>query len=177
MLWQPWGQGPLGLARDASLQRGLLHLELALYPLALLPARGRQNLAANALGALATFAAASACAWLFAFLSAEPMALSSRPLALCAWLGCSGLLAAAAALGGADNRWLLRARVLLLCLLGLPALWNYFALEYAGATAGGLAALSPGLASGASPWACWPLAVLGAAGWAVAAGRAWRARP
>ena len=156
----------LGLALDESWQLALIHAELALVPLLYLPAAGGRGKAlGNLASAGACGAAAGAVVLLFSFASTRELAWQSRSLAASVWLGVSGVLALGARFG---TQWVVRARVVLLCAFGLPALWHYLALEYGQASVGHLTAVSPLWAVATDDVSLWPMLVAGLLTWLAA---------
>lgn len=159
-------RGALGLALVDAWQLALIHAELALVPLLFLPrSGGRGKAMANLAAAAACCAAGAAVILLFSFAAPGDHGLQTRGLAASVWLAGSGLLALGARVG---PRWVLRGRVLLLCAFGLPPLWHYLLLEYAGASGGHLAAFSPNWALATRAVSLWPLLLAGALAWAGA---------
>lgn len=153
----------LGTALDDSWQLALIHAEFALAPLLFLPVVGGRKVAAtNLLAGAACFAAGGAVVLLFSFASMRGAGWDTRMLSACVWLAVSGLLALAAR---RDAVWVTRGRVLLLALFGLPALWHYFLLEYAGADGSHLRPLSPNWALATNDITLWPLAIIGVLCW------------
>jgi hypothetical protein len=163
-----------GVQHDVSLQRALVHVELALAPLFFLPlvSRGRDAAARNALNLAACAAVSAAVVALFSFLTREPVALETRAGALAAWVFAGGWLAFAASLGSA---WVVRARVALVCVFALPPLWHYLALEYGGASLLHISWLSPSWAFARDALDWWPLLLAGLPAWLLAA-RPWPTR-
>lgn len=156
----------LGLALDETWQLALIHAELALAPLLFMPvAGGRGKALTNLAAAAACTSAGAATVLLFSFAVMGGVGLDTRALAGVAWLAVSGLLALGARFG---PHWVLRVRVLVLCAFGLPALWHYLLLEYAGASGGHLAALSPNWALATHSISLWPLLLAGALAWSGA---------
>jgi hypothetical protein len=167
-----------GIAPNGSLVIALVYLELALAVLIPLPKPGRERatFVANAAGVAACAAAASAAVLLFGYLTTTSPGLDTRPLCFSAWFAAGGVLAGAAALGPGPRE---SARVLLLAVFALPALFHYLSLEYSGASQLPLAHLSPPwlLALGRPGFAWWLIGV-GALGWISSAALClWKRRP
>lgn len=142
LLWLGTAPEAWGVGRDGRLIAALVHLEIALAVLAV-PARPGRALASwlvNFSTWAACWAACSATVLLFEFASAEGPGLATRTLSLSAWLAAGGALALGAALSRQGSH---RARVLLLCLFALPALFHYLGLEYSGSSQAHLQSLSP----------------------------------
>ena len=153
----------LGTALDHTWQLALMHLELALAPLLFLPVIGeRKHAFTNLLAGAACWAAGGAVVLLFGFASMRDAGWDSRALSAVTWLAVSGLLALAAR---RDAVMVTRGRVLLLAMFGLPVLWHYLLLEYAGATGTHLRALSPNWSLLSQGVPLWPLALVGALCW------------
>lgn len=177
-LWLGAAPQSWGLGHDTTLVRALVYLELALAPLVLCPKPGRESaiVLGNLLHFAATWLAASACVLLFSFAGADSPAWQTRLVSLCAWLAAGGLLALGAALSPAGPA---RVRPLLLALFGLPLLFHYIGLEYAGASQSHLAALCPHWLVWRGDYGpAWVLMALGLAGWLGAGGLClWKRRP
>lgn len=167
----------LGIAVDESLLRALVYCELALALLVFAPQKfsGRADCVLAAIWALACFGAASAVLFAFSFVSTSALALHTRGLAAAAWGAACGVACLGAAL---ENRfggpWQTRLRIGWLCLSALPALWHYFALEYATKSLLHTRALSPHWLLAAFPdagwesFGYWPLAMIGGGTWLAA---------
>lgn len=151
-----------GVDSGRALQFALLHAELAACVLLLFPGRG---VVGNLLSVTACFFVASAVALLLSFAAPGGPALESRAAALGVWLFCGGVLALGARLGG---EWILRGRLLLLCLFALPALAHYLALEYGGASLLHLRPFSPNWALAAGQLSWLPLLPASLLPWAAA---------
>lgn len=167
-LWSGAAPASWGLGHNATLVRALVYLELALAPLLLCPKPGRERaiVLENATHFAATWLAASACLLLFSFATVQPVAWQTRLVSLGAWLAAGGVLALGAALSPSGPA---RARPLLLALFGLPLLFHYIGLEYAGDSQAHLAALSPHwLVWRGELGPAWTLMALGLAGWGAA---------
>lgn len=167
LLTGSWARESLGYNNDAAVWRAILCIEMAL-PLAVLwpgATTSRRALGEFMLGVIACAAASTATMSAFAYLSSSGPVWHSRPMVLAIWAICGGVMALAARFGCG---WPARARVALICVLGLPLLWHYFALEYAQKSLEGLQSLSPHWWLGANPAALdggpvvLPLAILGA---------------
>jgi hypothetical protein len=163
VLAMPAVRGPLGLALDDSWQLVLIHAEVVLAPLLFMPYRGRTGVFANLAGTVACWAAGAAVVMLFTFAAVGDVAFESRALSAAVWVVSGGTLSLAA-----RKDWIGRARILLLCAFGLPPLWHYLALEYGGATATHLRALSPNWQLAAGDVVLWPLLLIGALSWIIA---------
>lgn len=156
----------LGLALDESWQLALVHAELGLAPLLFLPVGGgRTKALQNLAAAAACCAAGAAVVLLFSFSAMGDAGFATRALAGAVWLAVSGLLALGARFA---PHWVWRGRLLLLCVFGLPPLWHYLLLEYAGASGGHLAGLSPNWALATRDISLWPLLLAGGLTWAGA---------
>jgi len=165
----------LGLSLDDSWQLALIHAELALAPLLYMPVVGGRGKALSNLAAAAACASAGAATvLLFSFASMGEVGLDTRALAGVMWLAVSGVLALGARFGA---RWVPRGRVLLLCAFGLPPLWHYLLLEYAGASGGQLAPLSPNWALATQNVSLLPLMLAGVLAWIGALALPDRERP
>jgi len=166
-----------GIAIDASLQRALVHIELALPLLVLAPAPFKQRSEAFVaiLWAAACMLAGSATLFAFSFVSTSPLPLQTRGLSAAAWIASCGVTCLGAAFEGRlGGPWLVRARLAWLCVAALPVLWHYFALEYATKSLLHLRPLSPHWLLAAFPDAAWdtlsywPLLLLGGGTWLAA---------
>jgi hypothetical protein len=167
-----------GIAIDASLLRALVHIELALPLLVLAPVHHSSSAAKRAwrlLWAAACMLAGSATLFAFSFVSTSPFPLQTRGLCAAAWVASCGVTCLGAALEGRmGGPWLVRARVAWLCVAALPALWHYFALEYATKSLLHLRPLSPQWLLAAYPdadwetFTYWPLLALGGGTWLAA---------
>lgn len=165
----------LGLALDDAWQLALIHAELALAPLLFMPvAGGRGKALTNLVTAAACASAGAATVLLFSFASMGEVGLDTRAFAGSVWLAVSGPLALGARFGA---HWVLRGRILLLCAIGLPALWHYLLLEYAGSSGGQLAPFSPNWALATQSVSLWPLLLAGALAWFGALALPDRGRP
>lgn len=152
-----------GTALDDSWQLALIHTELGLAPLLFLPVIGDRKIAVNnLLAGAACWAAGGAVILLFSFASMRGAGWDTRALSASVWLAVSGVLTLAARGGGV---WVTRGRVLLLVVFGLPPLWHYLSLEYAGADGTHLRALSPNWSLVSNDVTLWPLAVVGVLAW------------
>ena len=167
----------MGIAVDESLQRALIYVELALPLVVFAPGafkrRGEALLAP--LWALACVMAGAATLFAFSFASSSHLVQQTRGLAAAAWAASCGLVSLGAALEGRfGGPWIMRVRAAWLCLATLPALWHYFALEYATKSLLHLRPLSPHWLLAAFPdgaWdtlSYWPLLVLGGGTWLAA---------
>jgi hypothetical protein len=162
---------------DVSLQRALVYVELALPLLVFAPApfKRRGEALHTPLWALACLTAGSATLFAFSFASTSHIIQQTRGLSAAAWaVGC-GIASLGAALEGRfGGPWILRARVAWLSVATLPALWHYFALEYATKSLLHLRPLSPHWLLAAFPdgaWdtlSYWPLLALGGGTWLAA---------
>jgi hypothetical protein len=139
------------------------------------PLKKRGDALITALWALACLAAGSATLFTFSFASTSHIVQQTRGLSAAAWAGGCGVVCLGAALEGRfGGPWRLRVRTLWLCVATLPALWHYFALEYATKSLLHLRPLSPHwmLAAfpdaGWEPLSYWPLLVLGGGTWLAA---------
>lgn len=166
-----------GIAIDASLLRALVYIELALPLLVLAPVPFKQRSEAYVatLWAVACMLAGSATLFAFSFVSTSPFPLQTRGLCAAAWVASCGVTCLGAALEGRlGGPWLVRARVAWLCVAALPALWHYFALEYATKSLLHLRPLSPQWLLAAYPdadwetFTYWPLLALGGGTWLAA---------
>ncbi|CAG0973148.1 hypothetical protein PLCT2_01471 [Planctomycetaceae bacterium] len=166
-----------GIAVDESLQRALVYVELALPLIAFAPApfKRRGEALLVPLWALACLAAGSATLFAFSFASTSHLVQQTRGLSAAAWTVSCGIASLGAALEGRfGGPWLSRARVAWLGVATLPALWHYFALEYATKSLLHLRLLSPHWLLAAFPdgaWeslSYWPLLVLGSGTWLAA---------
>jgi hypothetical protein len=166
-----------GIAIDASLLRALVYIELALPLLVLAPVpfKQRSEACVATLWAVACMLAGSATLFAFSFVSTSPFPLQTRGLCAAAWVASCGVTCLGAALEGRmGGPWLVRARVAWLCVAALPALWHYFALEYATKSLLHLRPLSPQWLLAAYPdadwetFTYWPLLALGGGTWLAA---------
>jgi hypothetical protein len=162
---------------DESLQRALVYVELALAVLVLAPSpfKRRADALLAPLWALACLAAGSATLFAFSFASTSTFVQQTRGLSAAAWAASCGAVSLGAALEGRlGGPWISRARVAWLGVAALPALWHYFALEYATKSLLHLRPLSPHWLLAAFPdgaWATlsyWPLLLLGGGTWLAA---------
>ncbi|MCC6573812.1 MAG: hypothetical protein IT462_08475 [Planctomycetes bacterium] len=142
LLTGAWAREAFDYGSDLALWRAIFYVELALPLFVLWPAvvKTRRDVAEFLLGVLACAAASSAVMFAFAYLSSPGPVWQSRPVVFACWALCGGFMALAARFGGA---WPARARIALVCVLGLPLLWHYFSLEYAQKSQLGLQSLSP----------------------------------
>ena len=153
----------VGTALDDSWQLALIHAELALAPLLFLPlVGGRKQTFTNLVSLASSWAAGTAVVLMFGFASMREAGWDTRALSACTWLAVGGVLAFGAR---RDEWWVTRGRVLLIALFGLPVLWHYFLLEYAGASGIHFRPLSPNWSLVAEDIVLWPLALVGAICW------------
>ncbi|MBX3474975.1 MAG: hypothetical protein KF754_11375 [Planctomycetes bacterium] len=176
LLWAGLAPSEWRVGRDAGLITALLHLELALGVL-LVPyraGRDRRHLALNFATWAGCWGATSAAVLLFSFVDPLPAALHARALSLCAWLAAGGAAALACCISP-DGA--MRARMAVAAVFGLPALFHYLGLEYAGASQLPMAGFSPHwlLAQGRIGPAWW-LGGAGITAWLAALALCLRAR-
>lgn len=178
LLTGAWARETFDYVNDLAIWRAILFVEMALPMFVLWPATGGRREVGGLLAvAAACFAVSTATMALFAYLSTPGPLWQSRPLLLAIWGLCAGFMALGTRAGGA---WLARTRIALVCVLGLPLLWQYFSLEYALKSQLWTQALSPHWWLGANPAefgggpVVLPLGIAGAA--ALAAALAWPSR-
>lgn len=173
----PW-RADLGLDSGKALLLALLHIELALTLLLPGPRRPDSRRALFMQGAwlLACATASSAALLCFAYRAQPEVVLKARGLALACWAAAFGVSALGHALQSRlGGPWELRLRLIWLSVAALPALWHYFALEYAQRSLLHLRPLSPHWLLAAFPdgaWTeleYWPLVALAATCWLAAA--------